>query len=170
MSPVEKKILMVVPMVDFADAHYELPRRVWEMRGHRVTVASLAPGVARGTDGTGAPCDYSVDNIKYYDYDAIVFVGGEGTRRFFDERTVLKLATDAKYKTLGATGNAVAILALAGALEGKTATGSVEVADMVVRGRARYTGRPLEVAEKVITSDGSALEQFANAIVEALEG
>lgn len=168
--PMEKKILMVVPMVDFADAHYELPRRVWEERGHRVTVASLAPGVARGTEGTGAPCDYSVDNIKYYDYDAVVFVGGDGTRRFFDDRTILKLATDAKFKILGATGNAVAILALAGVLENKQATGSTEVAGMVVRGRARYTGQPLEVAEKLVTTDGSALEQFANAIADALEG
>ena len=166
----EKKILMAVPPRDFEGQGYEIARRVWEGRGYKVSVASLGRGTATFEDGSSVPVDVTVKDIKYYNYDAIVFIGGEGARLLFDDKDVQKLAKDVKYKTLGATGNAAIILALAGVLEGKKATTPVDAANWLVSKGATFTGRLLEVDSKVLTlQDPSGTEHFANALAKALD-
>lgn len=166
----EKKILMVVPPRDFEGQGYEIARRVWEGRGYKVSVASLDRGTATAEDGSSVPVDVAIKDIKYYNYDAIVFIGGEGARLLFDDKDVQKLAKDAKYKTLGATGNAAVILALAGVLEGKKATAPIDTAGWLVEKGATFTGRLLEVDGKVLTlQEPLGAEHFANALVKALE-
>jgi len=165
-----KKILMVLPPVDFTDAEYQVARRIWEARGYQVKVASTELGVVRGIEGTPVPVDVALRDVKYYDYDAIVFIGGEGARRLFDDEQARKLAKDAKYKVLGATGNAAVLLSLAGVLEGKRVTAPHEWVRWLIEGRAKYTGRPLEVDDKLVTAyDGATIEHFANAVAKALE-
>ncbi len=165
----EKKILIVVPPRDFESQEYEIARRVWEDRGYKVSVASLGRGIATSEDGYSVPVDVSVKDVKYYDYDAIVFIGGEGARLLFDDKDVQKLAKDAKYKTLGATGNAAIILALAGVLEGKKATAPIDVAGWLIDKGAAFTGRPFEIDGKVFTlQDPMGTEYFANALAKAL--
>jgi protease I len=165
-----KKILMVLPPTDFADMEYQTTRRIWEGRGYQVVVASMERGVVYGLEGTPVPVDVALRDVKYYDYDAIVFIGGEGARRLFDDEQARKLAKDAKYKVLGATGNAAVLLSLAGVLEGKRVTAPHEWVGWLIQGRAEYTGRPLEVDDKLITAyDGAAIEHFANAVAKALE-
>ena len=165
-----KKILMVLPPTDFADTEYQVTRRIWETRGYQVAVASVERGVVRGAEGTPVPVDVALKDVKYYDYDAIIFIGGEGARRLFDDEQARKLAKDAKYKVLGATGNAAVLLSLAGVVEGKRVTAPHEWAGWLVQGRAKYTGQPLEVDDKLVTAyDGAAIEHFANAIAKALE-
>jgi len=166
----EKKILMVVPPRDFQDEVYETCRRLWEGRGYRISVASFEPGAVRGAEGTVSPVDVALGEVKYYDYDAIVFLGGEGAKLFFDDERARKLAKDAKYKVLGASGNASVLLALAGAAEGKKVTGPGESAGWILQGRATFTGRPVEVDDKLITiQDAAMAEHLANAVVKALE-
>ncbi|MFQ6001034.1 MAG: DJ-1/PfpI family protein [Anaerolineae bacterium] len=165
-----KKILLVMPPREFEDSCYEVIRKAFEWRGHAVTIASLDAGVIRGSQGTAALAEAKLDNVKHYDYDAIIFVGGQGATRLFDHEKACKLAKDGKHKILGAIGNAAAILALAGAAEKKRATCPTEVAGLLVRSGVTYTGRPLEIDGKLITAqDSSVAEQFANAIIKALE-
>ena len=166
----EKKILMVIPPRDFQDEVYETCRRLWEGRGYRVSVASFEPGAVRGMQGTVAPVDVALGEVKYYNYDAIVFLGGDGATLLFDDEKARKLAKDAKYKVLGATGNAAILLALSGAAEGKKVTGPSESAGLILQGKATFTGRPIEVDGKLITiQDASMAEHLANAVVKALE-
>ncbi len=167
----EKKILMVIPTGGFRDEEYQWFRRACEARGFKVTVASTHLGVIRGLEGVAVKPDLLLDDVKYYDYDAIVFIGGEGARRYFDHEKALKLAKDAKYKVLGATGNASVILANAGVLEGKRATAPSEVAGFLVAKGANFTGRPMEIDDKLVTTNGSlSVEYFANALIELLKG
>jgi protease I len=166
----EKKILMVVPPQGFNDQQYEICRRFWESRGHKVSVASLERGGARGEGGTAIWVDTALKDVKSYDYDAIVFLGGEGTRLLFDDETAHKLAKDAKYKVLGASGGGVILLALADALEDKKVTGPPDSVSWLLKGKAHYTGEPIQVDDKLITvRDASMSEQLASAVVRALE-
>ncbi len=166
----EKKILIVIPPYNFHDQEYEMCRRHWESRGYKVTVASLERVTARGEKGTAVPVDVAVKDVKYYDYDAIVFIGGDGTRHLFDNEKVRELAKDAKYKVLGATGNATILLALAGVMDGKKVTGPPESASWLVKGKGNYTGQPVQVDEKLVTiQDTTFAGEFANAIARALE-
>lgn len=166
----EKKVLIVVPPSGFNDEQYEICRRSWEGKGYKISVASLERGVARGKAGTPALVDITLKDVKYYDYDAIVFLGGEGSRILFDDENARKLAKDAKYKVLAASDTATILLALAGAIEDKKVTGPPESAGWLIKGKGKYTGQPIQVDEKLITiQDPSLSEQMALEVIAALE-
>lgn len=166
-----KKIMMVLPPRNFDGRAYQTIRRALESRGHKVAVSSIVSGaVSPEDDGESAPVDVRIHEIKTYEYDAFIFVGGEGARFYYDDDRVRQLVKDVKYKTIGATGNAAVILALAEALNGKKVTCPPECADLVIRQGGVFTGQPFEVDEKVITlRDSSVAEHFANAVAKALE-
>ncbi|MEM2126442.1 MAG: DJ-1/PfpI family protein, partial [Candidatus Methanosuratincola sp.] len=95
---------------------------------------------------------------------------GEGARRLFDEESARKLAKDVKYKVLGASDDAVVLLSLAGVLENKKVTGPPESAGWLAKGKAVYTGEPIQVDDKLITiRDAGMSEHLAREIVKALE-
>jgi protease I len=165
----DKKVLMVVPPDNFQDEEYDRLRRILEFNGITVKCASTHLGTLRGVKGTTVKSDVTVDDVKYYDYDAIIFVGGDGAKRLFDEEKVTKLAKDAEYKVLGAISTAPGILAKAGVLKGKKATCSVSVAGTLRDREATYTGQPVQVDDKIVTASGSQYaEQFGNAVLEVL--
>jgi protease I len=166
----EKKILLVIPPLGFHDAQYEACRRLWEKRGYKVSVASLEKGIARGEAGAAVPIDVAIEDVKTYDYDAAVFLGGEGVRRLFDDESVRKLAKDVKYKVVAASDNAVVLLALAGALEDKKVAGPPESVSWLLKGGAQYTAEPIWIDDKLITiQDPGITERMANEVIAALE-
>ncbi len=165
----EKKILMVVPPVEFDDEAYEMARRVLEAAGNRISVASLDQVPALGVGGSSAPTSTRLADVKYYDFDAVVFVGGPGARILFDDERARKLAKDAEYKVLGALGNASYLLAQAGVTSGKRVTGDVGMAGRISGEGAIFTGREVERDGKIVTArDGEYGHHFANALMEAL--
>lgn len=165
-----KKIMMVLPPRDFDGRAYETTRRLLEGRGHTVAVTSVAQGAVTSDDGMSVPVTVGMKDIKTWDYDAFVFIGGEGASLYFDDEQVRKLAKDVKYKTVGATGSAAVVLALSEVLSGKKATCPHEWAHLLLRQGARFTNQPLEVDDKIVTAqDASIAEHFANAIAKAVE-
>ncbi|MFN3476738.1 MAG: DJ-1/PfpI family protein [Candidatus Methylomirabilales bacterium] len=166
----EKKVLIVIPNRDFQDEEYRIVRKALEGRGVKVEVATPDPGEARGMKGTMVRPTALLGDVKYYDYDAVIFVGGDGTRRLFDHEKATKLAKDAEYKVLGAIGEASLILANAGVLKGKRVTGSPWAAGPLRAKEAVYTGKELEVDGKVVTArEALYAEPFVNALLKALE-
>lgn len=166
----QKSILLVMPPVGFHDKQYEICRRLWEGHGHKVSVASLDTGAAWSESGGAVPIDLAIRDVKTYDYDATVFLGGEGARRLFDDESARKLAKDVKYKVLAASDNAVVLLALAGALEDKKATGPTELVSWILRGGAQYVPEDICIDDKLITIKSPELsEQMARAVITALE-
>ncbi|MDM8000888.1 MAG: DJ-1/PfpI family protein [Dehalococcoidia bacterium] len=165
----EKKILLVVPPEGFDDEQYQTCRRFWESRGHKVSVASLS-GIARGEAGTAVPVDTLIRDVKTYNYDAVVFLGGEGARILYDDESARNLAKDVKYKVIGASGNAVLLLSLAGTLENKKVTGPPDLAGWLLKSKARYTGEPVCVDDRLVTIQAPAMaEQLAASVAAALD-
>jgi len=169
MALTDKKVLVVVPPRDFDDQEYDLTRRVLESKGIRLTVASTILGSRPGTGGIRANAEKLVKDVKTYDYDAVVFIGGPGARELQSDKDLTKFAEDVKYKTIGAFSTAVGILANGEALRDKRVTGARTVAEAVRRGEGRFTGQPLEVDGKLITAEGPRVAvHLANALIEAL--
>jgi len=165
----DKKVVIVLPVSGVDQETYRTVRSVLRARRHPVTTASVFPGAVEASDGTSLPVDMRLRDIKTYEYDGYIFLGGEGARAFFTDDDALKLAKDISYKTIGAMGEAVAFLAKAGAVKNKKVTAPLEWADMVRRNGGKYTGKPLETDEKLITAQGKDdAQRFANAIAEAL--
>jgi len=165
----EKKILVVVPPQEFNDNQYEICRRSLESKGHKVSVASIVK-VARGESGSAIPVDLTIKDVKTYDYDAVIFPGGEGNRILYDEESARQLAKDCKYKVIAASDRAVILLSLSGAIEDKKVTGPPESISWIIKGKAKYTGEPITVDDKLITlKDPELSEQMASAVLKALE-
>lgn len=165
----QKKVVVVLPYRGFDGNVYRAVRQTLERRSHQVVTAGLFRGAAEATDGSTVPVELRLRDIKTYQYDGYVLLGGEGARAFLDNPDARKLAKDVSHRAVGATGEAVALLALAEAVKRKRVTAPADWAGLVRSHGGQCTGRPLEVYEKLVTAkDGEVAEQFANAVAEAV--
>lgn len=166
-----KKALLVIAPKDFQDKEYSRPRAILKAKGVEVTVASTATRTAVGMGGMQVKPDILVKNARAADYDAVVFIGGNGAADLANDPQVLALAIEAKKhdKIIGAICIAPVILAKAGVLEGKKAAVSPSGKGDLTRAGATCTGKDVEVDGKVITGSGpAAADAFGQALLDAL--
>lgn len=171
-GPLEgKRALLVIAHEGFREEELDAPRRALEGAGARVVVASSSLAPARGMHGGEAAPDLLYCAARVDDLDALVFVGGVGAAEYVPDRTAHRLAREAlqQGKVVGAICYAASILAEAGLLEGRPATGwPAREAHLRARG-AVWTGEPVTVAGRVVTGRGpDDAEAFARALVAAL--
>ncbi|MCL5410688.1 MAG: DJ-1/PfpI family protein [Patescibacteria group bacterium] len=166
-----KNILMVVASYDFNETEYSVPRGVFEENGFRVKVASSEKGKCYGVQKTVIDAEFSLRDINVSEFDAVVFIGGEGVEMYFGKEEALNLVKDFFYagKLVCAICWAPVVLAKAGILTNKKATvwnGAVkdlELAD------ATYTAERVTVDGNIVTANGpTAAEEFAEKIVSIL--
>lgn len=168
-----KKILMVVAPKDFRDEELLLPKKVFEEAGVSVTVASIGVSEALGVLGAKVRVDARLSDVAADEFDAVVFVGGGGSRVYFNDPTAHALAKAfiREGKVTAAICIAPTTLANAGVLSGRKATvwESSETVQALRRGGAVYTGEDVTVDGNVITANGpAAAGDFARKILEAL--
>lgn len=160
-------LVFVVAQNDFRDEELLIPRDYLRKNGCTVLVAAPMPQSARGKMGTIIEPDMTIEQINLAAIDGLVFVGGPGATIFYDHPTVLQLVRNAKRqgKVLGAICAASTILANAGVLISKRATG-FPTEEMSIRDKGgEYTGMPCEVDGLVVTAkDPSAAYVFAKAL------
>ncbi|MBD3261443.1 MAG: hypothetical protein GF334_07145, partial [Candidatus Altiarchaeales archaeon] len=118
------KVLMVVAKEGFRDPEYFTPRRVFDDTGFEVVVASDSLGQARGLEGGSVEVDVKIADVEVQLFDAVIFIGGGGAKKFFDYEPALDLAKTTQFsgKLLAAICIAPVLLAKAGVLGGKKAT------------------------------------------------
>lgn len=166
-----KKVLMIIASSNFRDEEYQKPRQILEGAGAEITIASSSLGMAKGTLGATVRPDILITEVKVARYDAILFIGGSGSKEYFDHLTAHFIAKQAveEEKILGGICSAVSTLANAGVLKGKQATAfSSEGPNLKAKG-ANYTGADLEVDGKIITANGpQSATKFGQAVLRAL--
>lgn len=166
-----KKVLMVIAPQEFRDEEYEHPKEVLEARGADVVTASVEPGVCTGKLGATATATVRVAEADALDYDAVVFVGGAGSKVYFDDPFAHALARAAREedRVLGAICIAPSILANAGLLQGWPATAFETERENLEAHGSIWTGEPVTVEGHTITANGpDAARAFGEAIAEAL--
>jgi protease I len=166
-----KKVLMVIAPETFRDEEFAHPKEVLESRGARVVTASTRPGTCVGKLGMTAEAEISVAEADALDYDAVVFVGGAGSKVFFDDPYAQALARAARVnkRVLAAICVAPSILARAGLLRGWPATAFESQKEDLEAHGAIWTGERLTVQGHVITANGpEAARDFGIAIADAL--
>jgi len=172
-----KKVLFVIPPSEFRDEELFSTMQIVHSAGFKTVIASTRMGQATGMLGGKATPDLLVSNIILKDYDAVVFIGGQGveSNNMPENPEVVKLARDANNsgKIIGAICIAPRILASAGLVSGKrvTAFNDSDTVSSLKQAGATYTGNPLEKDGKLITADGpSSAVKFGEEIVRALGG
>jgi len=166
-----KRILMIISLQNYRDEELNVPKKIFEGAGAIVDVASEKIGKARGMLGSRVESNLVYSEAKVDDYDAVIFVGGVGSKIFWNDpkaHTLVK-ETIEKDKLLAAICLAPATLANAGVLKGKKATSYSMASPALKKAGATYTGKPVEVDNKIVTGEGpDAAEEFAMTIIREL--
>jgi protease I len=166
-----KKVLMVIAADNFRDEEYSDPRKALEEAGARVTVACSSLNTAKGKLGLEVKPDVLIGNARESDYDGIVFVGGGGSKEYFDSPVAHKLARSfySKGKLTSAICIAPAILANAGLLKDKKTTSFPSSAETLRAKGAVFTGSNVESDGTIVTGVGpEAAKTFGEKLVQIL--
>ena len=165
------KALLIIAPQNFRDEEYFHTKEELEKAGVETVTASRSTETAMGMMGGTARPDISLGEVDVNDYDAILFIGGNGSSVYFNNPAALDIAkkADAAGKIVGAICIAPSILANAGLLKNKRATSyPSEESNLRAKG-ADYTGEDLTVDGRIITADGpSSARDFGRAIARAL--
>jgi len=170
-----KKVLMILAPVNFNDNELKLPRRLLQEKGAEVALASTTLDEIKGMRGMTVKASVMLADAKASDYDAVVFVGGSGTKALFDNADAWRLAVEANKagKPVGAICLAPCILAKAGVLKGRRATvwPDKEYRNILREGGATVVGAEVDVVEDglLLTANGpNAAARFGDALIRAL--
>lgn len=167
-------VLFIIAHEGFQPVEYATPKHILQDAGISVITASDKPGKATDKDGKTVPVDLTLDQVNINDYDGIFLIGGPGALEHLDnEKTyrIIKQASE-KYMPLGAICISTRILAKAGGLTRKRATGwdgDNELKKLYEIYDVKYLPEPVVVEENVITAEGpSEAETFGTEILALL--
>jgi len=171
------KVAMIIAFRDFRDEEYFITKQVLENHGIKVKTVSTSLGKAIGSYGGEAEIDFSINNLKVKDFDAVVFIGGAGAYKYVEDPKAHEIALSAirENKILGAICIAPTILAKAGALQGKKATvwsSSMDKSTIKILkdGGAIYQDKDVVIDGKIVTANGpGAAKEFGEALIELLK-
>ena len=170
-----KKVLLIIAHLDFQPLEYGGPKKVLSAAGVQVVTASDQGGIAMAAyTGEKVPVDLTLDQVKPAEYDGIFLIGGPGAPDYLNNEITYKIMREIAVsgKLWGAICISPRILAAAGVLQGKKATGwngDGELGVVLEGAGAEYVREPV-VDGKFITACGPvAAEDFGRAILQALE-
>ena len=90
-----KKVAIIIAFKDFRDEEYFFSKQVLESNGIKTETFSNEKGLAIGKFG-GEAIAKSLDDLNISDYEAIIFVGGNGAIIFLDNEKSYNLIKKAE--------------------------------------------------------------------------
>lgn len=169
-----KKVAFVVAYEGFQQVEFHEPKNLLEKAHVTVVTVSTKPGAAIAKDGSTTPVQLLLHSVNMDNFDGIFFIGGPGALEDLDNETSYQIIQDAvkKRKIIGAICISPRILANAGVLKEKQATGwngDNELAEFYRKHEVTFINEPVVVDELVVTASGpSAAQQFGEAIISML--
>jgi protease I len=172
----ENTVLLVIASQGFQQDEYNIPKNMLRNAGFTVITASDKPGIATAKNGTTTHVDITLDKVLVNNYAGIFFIGGPGAEECLDNNTSYKIIQDAFYqhKPIGAICIASRILANAGILDGKYATGWNEdglLEGIFAENHAIYLPTEKVVVDShiITATDPSVAQEFGKRIIELLQ-
>jgi protease I len=166
-----KPILFVIAPKDFRDEELFVTKEELERLGFSTCISSLDATECSGSKGGTIKATIKLADVKSNNYDALVFVGGSGSRIYFDLESAHRLIKEfiQSGKIVAAICIAPMILAKAGILQGKRVSVFNSELETIESLGAHYTGMDVTIDGNIITAYGpqSAL-RFGRKIAEHL--
>ncbi|MBT4855820.1 hypothetical protein HOM50_02530 [bacterium] len=169
-----KKVLLVIASKEFQPVEYGKTKEVLEDNNIEVVTASDASGQAYATDGSVVHINLTLDEIDMSLFDGIFLIGGGGAMKYLDTGVMYNLLRTAQRESraYGAICISPRILAAAGVLNGKKATGwdsDDKLTEVFKKHNVEYVKEPVVVDGNLVTAvDPKAAEEFGKAIVKIL--
>jgi protease I len=165
------KVLMIIPPERFRDEELFQTREELEKAGYTIVIASTQKGTCPGSRGGQAEAEITLDEVLIGEYEAVVFVGGGGSKLLFNNPLAQMIARDMyqKGKVVAAICLAPVILANAGLLNNKKATVAGTEAKTIENNGAIYMGPGVTVDGNIVTANApKASRLFGKTIIETL--
>jgi protease I len=146
-----------------------------QLKSVHVLTASDKAGKATAHDASTVPVDLTIDKIDPTKIDGLFLIGGPDALTWLDTPQVHALLQKMKelHKPYGSICISSRILAKAGVLTGKKATGwdgDNKLAQIFKTHSVTYTREPVTTDGNIVTATGpSAADQFGKSIVTVLE-
>jgi len=167
-----KNILIILPAKDFNSEEYLLTKQVFEKNRFKVFISSDAYGLCQGDNGMKVKADVSIFNIHASNFLAVIFIGGDGVRKYWDNKSYQKIANSfaQSSKVVAAICAAPIILQRAGLLDNKSATCYPPDRKELEKGGTKYQDASVVVEGKIITGQSYlAAVEFANTVVQLIK-
>lgn len=171
----DKKVVFVIASEGYQPVEYAIPKKLLEQAGIMVLTASNNLGTAVAKDGSTTQVDYVINDIPLQDIAGIFIVGGPGAMEHLNTQELHCILKEAhnKNKKIGAICIAPRILAEAGILENKQATGwnaDNQLQSIFKKYGVNY--KPHEVVRdtNIVTATGpDAAREYGEQIISMLE-
>jgi SagB-type dehydrogenase family enzyme len=159
----KKRVVFIVASQYFDDRQFFGTSEPLQIVGIQPVIASSVTSEVKGIQRNTITPTLLVKDIKVDDFDAFVFIGGPGTKEYFDNKTVLNLvrAANEKSKILAAIDNAPAIFAYADIVKGKKVACFPSQRRKLIDAGAKWLNTPIEIDGNMITSSGASPSQIA---------
>lgn len=151
------KIIFVIAPEDFRDEELFMTQEEVAKCGHEMCIASHKTGTCMGVHGGIAQSDLLVEDVDTTSFDGVVFVGGTGSRVFFDASACLDVGTGDEWARQNGCGNLhrAGHLSERGFAEEENATVfESEIAAIEAKG-AVYSESGVTVDGNIITANGA---------------
>jgi protease I len=168
------KIALIVASQGYQPVEYSVPKHIIEAAGISVVTVSDQAGTALAKDNSSTAVDMLLNDVSIADYDGIVIVGGPGAMDHLNTPLMHTLITAAvkSRKVVGAICVSTRILAQAGILDGKKATGwnGDEALEGIYKEcGAKFTPKDVVVDAQIVTATGpKAAQEFGEEILKLL--
>jgi putative intracellular protease/amidase len=169
------KVLLVVASEGYQQVEYGVSKKILEEAGFQVITASNKKVPAIAKDGTSTDVDVVLENVKVEDYNGIFFIGGPGALDALDNSKSYRIIKEAAAKKMpfGAICISTRILAKAGVLKNKEATGWDGDGEL----KKVYDEYAISLSKKNVVTDGNIVtavgpqnaQEFATQIIAVLQ-
>ncbi|AIJ05819.1 intracellular protease, PfpI family [Methanocaldococcus bathoardescens] len=169
------KVLMVIAPKDFRDEELFEPMAVFESNGLKVDVVSTTKGEHVGMLGNKITTEKTIYDVNANEYDAIVIVGGIGSKEYLWNNTrLIELVKEfnSQNKVVSAICLSPVVLAKAGILKNKKATvyPAQEAIEELKKEGAIYEDKGVVVDGNVITAKSPDYARlFGLEVLKAIE-
>lgn len=168
---IKKSVLIILAAKDFNEDEFLVVKSILEKEGLKVFIASDAHSLCVGNRGMKVRPDVSFFNMRENNFGAIVLIGGNGIKKYWNNPQLHKLIFDfdKTNKVVAAICSAPVILSRSGLLDGKEATCFKGSQQDLENDNVEYVDKPAHFRKNIITAqDVSAAQEFASIIVERL--
>lgn len=166
-----KKIIFVIAQNIFRDEELVDTKKVLDDAGFTTKIASKTTNMAKGKLGLELKPDMTLRDINPEEVDALVFVGGSGSRDYYNDAEALTIAkqTYNAGKVVAAICAAPSILVRAGLLQGVHATSHDSQKEDLKEHGTIYIDSPVVEEDRIITAKNpAAAKAFGEAIKKRL--